>query len=50
MGDKKTQESVIPSELRLKATAALEEQILKELEVEDPKEKTIATLIQNNKE
>lgn len=49
MGDKKTQESVIPSELRLKATAALEAQILKELEVEDPKEKSIATLIGKDK-
>ena len=44
------EEKIIPSELRLKATAALEAQVLKDLEVEDPKEKSVAALIANSKE
>lgn len=41
---------VLPTELRMKASAALQEQIARELEVEDPKEKSVAKLINNDKE
>ncbi len=39
--------SIVSSELRVKATASLQEEIDKELQIEDPKEKTIASLIKD---
>lgn len=43
-------EKEIRLELRLKASAALQEQVARDLEVEDPKEKSMASLIEQKKE